>query len=243
MKKFGFTLVELLVVIAIISILAAILLPALKRAKEIAKSIQCSSNLKQIGLACSSYAVDYDNSWVPVRMSYSGLSPNVVWSSNRAYRFYLIGKDKMYVASNLFHGGYAVPKALVCPDGIYAMANGTATEASLEYAYGMNRQGFEDSGLNIFSEGAASYALTKIRSPSARFNVLDGVDWGIVRNGADPSSLYWAMGEVPALGMVAYRHKDNKNINVNFFDGHVSSLSWQEVKGNVSGWDVYGSVY
>ncbi|MBI4025225.1 MAG: type II secretion system protein [Verrucomicrobia bacterium] len=71
----AFTIIELLVVVAIISILAAMLMPAIKNAQETAKSAGCVNNLRQMSIAVVSYADDHDG-WTPLPGWGSGTPPS-----------------------------------------------------------------------------------------------------------------------------------------------------------------------
>jgi prepilin-type N-terminal cleavage/methylation domain-containing protein/prepilin-type processing-associated H-X9-DG protein len=163
----GFTLLELLVVMAIIGILAALLLPALGRAKDSARTTQCSSNLHQLGLAMAQYFGDNDEKYP--RITY--------WTQYQQYPVlarYIANSTRIFICPSA-HGETSVANY----PGMLAFVTVTNQDGSAwvtEYKFNDNPK-LTGGGDSPEDSTEISVARTTQLAPTEFVVALDGADW------------------------------------------------------------------
>ena len=200
----GFTLIELLVVIAIIAILAAMLLPALSKAKAKAMSINCMNNQRQCGMGVIMFADDNDD-YVPPGpgvpygcrgMQLTGYSTNVIHQ----------GQLATYIATYV---GRPAPNQTTQECNIFYCPT-RRNEPVVKACYGVNRH-----ALGV-------YAPTPI--PAVRMSAINAFSGGASRN--------WMLSDIDAGNMKIAGHLDEiyNNVvhgtvrNIVYFDGHAAAV-------------------
>jgi prepilin-type processing-associated H-X9-DG protein/prepilin-type N-terminal cleavage/methylation domain-containing protein len=263
----AFTLVELLVVIGIIAVLVGILLPVLGQARESARMIKCSSNLRNIATAALQYSFDNKGYLLPAIIWKDGSVEPDAWPHLLVSRKYLPRQN--IKAAN---APIAFNSVLVCPSTVeFTTANslidGVREHKSMvlepqnlsnpaglwvHYSYGINGTSYDAShpfaAYNKFYPSTAISVGTMKATPLKKRNnakkssetvfMFDGKEWNVWNGGADGPKII-------RTRIAGWRHGQWRSskpdtsgrVNVSFLDGHVETVPRAELPDEIAAGD------
>ncbi len=248
-RKKAFTLIELLVVIAVIATLIGVLVPALRKAKDMGRRIVCLSTIKSYALANIMYAEQ--NNGLAVPFSQESSDPAHVgpfgywderWPENMEYRNYLSLSARVEITDHGWEDPFLSPEELMCPAQRYPKTPQDLQEVynlfgwRIRFSYALNTELWAAGSANDLTVWYPSdrkyrgHKLTNMKNPSGKLMFVDSNSYQTRYERATYYRYWDEYGDTLVLEnefQVAYRHSEGSSVA--FFDGHVEYYTKEKI--------------